>query len=153
MLKQIFIATAEAVKQTSIFVAKKIKRMTPEKLKALLSQREGTQIEFKLSKEIFSRMFKYTPLYANGKVPVIEEHDVFRIVIPYNPIQSESETESSQKTTEKTENHTENHGGLSRIQREILKKLKENSAYSRRELATIIEKASLGGVISALSRL
>lgn len=29
--------------------------MTPEKLKELLSQREGTQIEFKLSKESLSR--------------------------------------------------------------------------------------------------
>lgn len=29
--------------------------MTPEKLKVLLSQREGTQIEFKLSKESLSR--------------------------------------------------------------------------------------------------
>jgi len=27
-------------------------------------------------------MFKYTPLYANGKEPVIEEQDVYRIEIP-----------------------------------------------------------------------
>ena len=51
------------------------------------------------------------------------------------------------------QNYTENYTGLSRIQREILMKLKENSAYSRRELAAVIENASLGGVISALSRL
>lgn len=25
------------------------------------------------------KMFKYTPLYANGKEPVIEEQDVYRI--------------------------------------------------------------------------
>ena len=53
----------------------------------------------------------------------------------------------------KTTEGTENHSGLSRIQSEILKKLKENLAYSRRELANVIENASLGGVISALSRL
>lgn len=28
-------------------------------------------------------MFNYTPLYANGKEPVIEELDVYRIEIPY----------------------------------------------------------------------
>ena len=56
-------------------------------------------------------------------------------------------------TDNHTENHTENYTGLSRIQREVLIKLKENSAYSRRELAAVIENASLGGVISALSRL
>ena len=43
------------------------------------------------------RMFKYTPLYANGKLPIIEEHDVFRIVIPYNPIPANSEMEIEQK--------------------------------------------------------
>ena len=52
-----------------------------------------------------------------------------------------------------TENHTENYTGLSRIQREILIKLKENPSYSRRELASVIENASLGGVIYALSAL
>ena len=31
------------------------------------------------------KMFKYTPLYANGKEPVIEEQDVYRIEIPYIP--------------------------------------------------------------------
>ena len=27
------------------------------------------------------KMFKYTPLYANGKEPIIEEQDVYRIEI------------------------------------------------------------------------
>ena len=66
-----------------------------------------------------------------------------------------------QKTTEKTENHTvnhtenhtENHAGLSRLQREIIIKLKSNPKYSRRELVNVIENASLGGVISALTKL
>ena len=31
------------------------------------------------------KMFKYTPLYANGKEPIIEEQDVYRIEIPYVP--------------------------------------------------------------------
>ena len=31
------------------------------------------------------KMFKYTPLYANGKEPIIEEQDVYRIEIPYIP--------------------------------------------------------------------
>ncbi len=37
--------------------------MTPEKLKVLLSQREGTQIEFKFSKESLSRLV-YESIYA-----------------------------------------------------------------------------------------
>ena len=63
------------------------------------------------------------------------------------------EGKTIEETEDYTENHTENRVRLSRIQYEILKKLKENPAYSRRELATMIENASLGGVISALSRL
>lgn len=63
----------------------------------------------------------------------------------------------SQHTGNHTGNHTENHTGntlgLSRIQYEIIRKLKENPKYSRQQLASIIENASLGGVISALSRL
>ena len=66
---------------------------------------------------------------------------------------TENHTETIQKGGQKTEDHTENHIGLSRIQCEIIEKLKENPAYSRRELAIVIENASLGGVISALSRL
>jgi len=31
------------------------------------------------------KMFKYTPLYANGKKPIIEEQNVYRIEIPYVP--------------------------------------------------------------------
>ena len=65
-----------------------------------------------------------------------------------------SDTKSSTNHTgNHTEDHTEDHTGLSRIQREILVKFKENPAYSRRELASLIENASLGGVISALTRL
>ena len=33
----------------------------------------------------------YTPLYANGKEPVIEEQDVYRIEIPYVPTLQECE--------------------------------------------------------------
>ena len=37
------------------------------------------------------KMFKYTPTYANGKEPVIEERDVLRIEIPYVPTLQGSE--------------------------------------------------------------
>ena len=46
-------------------------------------------------------MFKYTPLYANGKEPVIEEQDVYRIEIPYIPTLQGSEIDTIQKTTQK----------------------------------------------------
>ena len=46
-------------------------------------------------------MFKYTPLYANGKEPVIEEQDVYRIEIPYIPTLRGSDADTTQKTTQK----------------------------------------------------
>ena len=47
------------------------------------------------------KMFKYTPLYANGKEPVIEEQDVYRIEIPYIPTLQGSEIDTAQKSTQK----------------------------------------------------
>ena len=45
------------------------------------------------------KMFKYTPLYANGKKPIIEEQDVYRIEIPYIPTLQGSNVEATQKST------------------------------------------------------
>ena len=47
------------------------------------------------------KMFKYTPLYANGKYPVIEEQDVYRIEIPYMSTLQGSEIHITQKSTQK----------------------------------------------------
>ena len=47
------------------------------------------------------KMFRYTPLYANGKEPIIEEQDVYRIEIPYIPTLQGSNAEATQKTTQK----------------------------------------------------
>lgn len=44
------------------------------------------------------KMFKYTPLYANGKEPVIEVQDVYRIEIPYVPTLQSTDAESGQKS-------------------------------------------------------
>ena len=46
-------------------------------------------------------MFKYTPLYANGKEPVIEEQNVYRIEIPYIPTLQGSTFDTTQKSTQK----------------------------------------------------
>ena len=46
-------------------------------------------------------MFKYTPLYANGKDPVIEEQDVYRIEIPYIPTLQSTGGRSGPETTQK----------------------------------------------------
>ena len=43
------------------------------------------------------KMFKYTPLYANGKEPIIEEQDVYRIEIPYIPTLQGSDADTTQK--------------------------------------------------------
>ena len=48
------------------------------------------------------KMFKYTPLYANGQEPIIEEQDVYRIEIPYVSTLQNTETESAQKSTQKS---------------------------------------------------
>ena len=50
------------------------------------------------------------------------------------------------------ENHTENHRRLSRLQRDLVK-VQEDSSYTGSQLASMIDNASLSGVISALSRL
>ena len=48
------------------------------------------------------KIFKYTPLYANGKEPVIEEQDVYRTEIPYITTLQVAESESGlKKTSEK----------------------------------------------------
>ena len=47
-------------------------------------------------------MFKYTPLYANGKEPVIEEQDVYRIEIPYIPTLQGSTFDTTQKSAQKS---------------------------------------------------
>ena len=105
-------------------------------------------------------LYEFSKIYS-GTEPKIEEGDVFKTTVKLydkdaNSSQNHTEnhTESSQNHTENhTENHKENTVGLSRIQREIIKKLQENPKYSRQQLANTIENSSLGGVISALSRL
>lgn len=42
------------------------------------------------------KIFKYTPLFSGGKDPVIEEHDVYRIIIPY-----EGTTDINRQETDK----------------------------------------------------
>ena len=46
-------------------------------------------------------MVSYTPLYANGKEPVIEEQDLYRIEIPYIPTLQGSTFDTTQKSTQK----------------------------------------------------
>ena len=71
------------------------------------------------------KMFKYTPLYANSKEPVIEEQDIYRIEIPYiSAVSKEENGETTQKTTQKT---TE----------KILECIKQNPFISRKELSEL----------------
>ena len=77
------------------------------------------------------KMFKYTPLYANGKELVIEEQDVYRIEIPYVPTLQSSEIDPTQKTTQKTT-------------QKILEQIKLNPFISREELAEVCGLTSDG---------
>lgn len=45
------------------------------------------------------KMFKYTPLYSDGKEPVIEEQDVYRIEIPYIATLQAAKSENGLKIT------------------------------------------------------
>lgn len=38
------------------------------------------------------KIFKYTPIYFDGKLPVIEEDDIYRIVVPYIDEEPDKET-------------------------------------------------------------
>ena len=73
-------------------------------------------------------MFKYTPLYANGKEPVIDEQDVYRIEIPYIPTLLGSDIDTTQKTAQKTTQKTT---------QKILEQIKLNPYISREELAEV----------------
>lgn len=80
------------------------------------------------------RMFKYTPFYANGRLPSIEEDDVFRIEIPYNPIMIGSGMDNGQKTTQKTTQET-----TQKTTQKILYLMKDNPNISIEELALKLE--------------
>ena len=67
------------------------------------------------------KMFKYTPLYANGKEPIIEEQDVYRIEIPYIPTLQGSNAEATQKSTQK-----------------IIELIKDNPQITTQEMAEAI---------------
>lgn len=43
------------------------------------------------------KMFKYTPLFSDGKEPMIEEQDVYRITIPYAGITDKKPTRTDMK--------------------------------------------------------
>lgn len=49
------------------------------------------------------KMFKYTPLFSDGKEPMIEEQDVYRITIPYAGI-----TDNNGQETDKNRHETGN---------------------------------------------
>lgn len=49
------------------------------------------------------KMFKYTPLFSDGKEPMIEEQDVYRITIPYAGI-----TDNNRQETDKNRHETGN---------------------------------------------
>ena len=73
-------------------------------------------------------MSKYTPLYANGKEPVIEEQDVYRIEIPYVPTLQGSDIDTTQKTTQKTTQETT---------QKIVEQMRSNPTISIEELAEL----------------
>lgn len=47
------------------------------------------------------KMFKYTPLFSDGKEPMIEEQDVYKITIPCDSLSTET-VETTEKSKEKS---------------------------------------------------
>jgi ATP-dependent DNA helicase RecG len=92
-------------------------------------------------------MFKYTPLYANGKEPIIEEQDLYRIEIPYIPTLQGSTFDTTQKSTQKstqrildlirenpyvtTQEMADSIGIIRRIVAKHIKSLQENGVIKR----------------------
>ncbi len=120
------------------------------------------------------KMFKYTPLYSNGKEPDIEENDIYRIEIPYVPLFSldsdttqenggttqenrETTQENTQENAETTQETTQQEGNptqeLSDMQRDILEYLKTHPNANRIELSDVIKNASIDGIKYNLARL
>ncbi len=79
------------------------------------------------------KMFKYTPLYANGKEPIIEEQDVYRIEIPYVPTLQGSNAEATQKTTLKSTLKS-----TQKSTQKIIALIRENPEITTKEMASAI---------------
>ena len=88
-------------------------------------------------------MFKYTPLYANGKEPVIDEQDVYRTEIPYIATLQATATGSGQKSSEKSSEKNE---------RKVIEAIKNNADITILELAHKTD-ISNAGVRKILNRL
>ena len=82
------------------------------------------------------KMFKYTPLYANGKVPIIEEQDVYRIEIPYLPTLQSTKGGSGQKSGPES--------GPESTQKRIIKLLTDNPNITSRQIAENLKMARSG---------
>ena len=81
-------------------------------------------------------MFKYNPPYGNGKEPVIEEQDVYRIEIPYVPTIQSSEGGSGQKRGPES--------GPETTQKRIIKLLRDNPDITSRQIAERLKMARSG---------
>ena len=81
-------------------------------------------------------MFKYTPLYANGKEPVIEEQDVYRIEIPYVPTLQSTKGGSGPESGPESRPET--------TQKRIIKLLIDNPNITSRQIAENLKMARSG---------
>ena len=81
-------------------------------------------------------MFKYNPPYGNGKEPVIEEQDVYRIEIPYVPTIQSSEGGSGQISGPES--------GPETTQKRIIKLLRDNPDITSRQIAERLKMARSG---------
>ena len=86
------------------------------------------------------KMFKYTPLYANGKEPIIEEQDVYRIEIPYVPTLQSTETDSGQKSGPESGPGS----GPESTRKRIIKLLIDNPSITSRQIAERLKMARSG---------
>ena len=73
------------------------------------------------------KMFKYTPLYSNGKEPDIEENDIYRIEIPYVPLFSLDSDTTQETTLENTDTTQKTDGIAQKLPRNCPENILSNS--------------------------
>ena len=82
------------------------------------------------------KIFEYTPIYSNGKQAQIEEEDVYRVTIPYQPTHQGRNKEDSQEGGLKS--------GLKETEKRIVSLIEENPYISYNDIAEQLEMARSG---------
>ena len=76
------------------------------------------------------KIFKYTPLISGGKEPMIEEEDVYKVVIPLEATTMEEEHDDIQKSIQKS---------IQKTPEKILSLIQANPYITKNEMASALD--------------